>query len=272
MHGLGNDFMIVEDGGFTAKEYASLARGACQRRWSVGADGLVVLQDSSPADFRMRFFNPDGSEAGMCGNALRCVARYMHQRKGGSQFSVETGSGIQEVEILPGGWVKVNMGFPEWDSKKVPVTGESRRVVNEAIEVEGTRLEFTSLSMGNPHGVIFVGNLEETPWERWGELMEWHPCFPEGVNVEFVQVINPELVETRVWERGAGATLACGSGACAVAVAGVYQGKLVSPVEVRLPGGPLRITWAPGENVYMEGPAEEAYRGEIDTDKIMVTA
>ena len=261
MHGLGNDFVVIEDFEDYITEYSLLASNVCRRRWSVGADGLVLIQNSSRADVRMRMFNPDGSEAEMCGNALRCVAEYMHTRKGEKHVTVETGAGIQKAEIISDGWVCVDMGPPKWDGQEIPVKTENQQALHEVVEIEGNKLKFTAVSMGNPHCVIFVDDMEQIPWEYWGSLLEWHPKFPQGVNVEFVQITNPHEVEVKVWERGAGATLACGSGACAVASAGIYTERLISPVEVRLPGGSLRIRWAPGENVHMEGPAEEVFKG-----------
>ncbi len=264
MHGLGNDFIVVEDFEGVDRDYPALARDLCRRRWSVGADGLVVLQKDAHADFCMRIFNPDGGEAEMCGNALRCVAKRYGARHNLHTMTVKAGATLQEAEVLDGGCVRVNMGVPVLDSKNIPVSGSSRLVINESIKVEGGEtLFFSAVSMGNPHCVIFVENLEEIPWRRWGSFLEWHELFPRGVNVEFAKIIDHDWVEVKVWERGAGETLACGTGACAVAVAGIEQGILNEKVEVNLPGGTLRIHWQPGGDVYMEGPAEEIYHGII---------
>jgi len=261
MHGLGNDFVVMEDLGYTTEKYSSLAKNICLRRWSVGSDGLVVIQESDHADVFMLMFNPDGSEAEMCGNALRCVAKYMHGKSGKRNFTVETRAGLKKAEIIAKDCIRVDMGHPEWESQLIPVQGENRTVLGEVVEVEGNNLNFTAVSMGNPHCVIFVEDIKKIPWQRWGSLLERHPFFPKGVNVEFVQIIEANLVKVKVWERGAGATLACGSGACAVAVAGIYSEKISSPVEVNLPGGTLRVSWSPGEKVLMEGPAEEVFQG-----------
>ena len=264
MHGLGNDFIIVEDFTSSGRDYPSLARRICQRRWSIGADGLAVLQNDEQADFRMRIFNPDGGEAEMCGNALRCVARRFGEQENRQEVTVKTQDSLKKTRLLGEGWVQVNMGAPVLESKDIPVAGEERLVVGEKVKVEEkTWLNFTAVSMGNPHCVIFVENLEEVPLARWGSFLEWHELFPSGVNVEFVEKVNQGRVKVKVWERGAGETLACGTGACAVAVAGIEQGVLNEMVEVELPGGPLRIHWSPGSEVYMEGPAEEVFRGEI---------
>ena len=262
MHGLGNDFIIMEDAGLGDEDYSALAKELCLRRWSVGGDGLVVLQDSTEAEIRMRIFNPDGSEAEMCGNALGCVASYYHEREGKEMLKVETGAGLQDAEIVKPGWIKVNMGIPKWESGEIPVEGEPRQVIDEKVLLEGEELIFTGVSMGNPHCVVFVEGWESVPWEHWGAILEKHPIFPQGVNVEFVKINNSQQAEVMVWERGAGKTLACGSGACAVAAAGIRKGLLGSPVEVQLPGGLLRISWKPGEEVWMEGPAEVAYWGK----------
>lgn len=276
MHGLGNDFIII-DNTACKMDHAYLAGFApqlCRRHFGVGADGLVILDRSRSrqAPFQMRIFNADGGEAEMCGNALRCLAKYVWERGYIEKliFNFETAAGIKNVSLSLNGQtvaaVRVDMGEPVLDSKKVPLEGPSRQAVNEKITVDGNELYFTAVSMGNPHCVIFVKELDSKPWKRWGKEIENNPLFPERTNVEFVEVKNPEEIMMKVWERGVGPTLACGTGACAAVVAGVVNGYLLpaADIDVHLPGGLLKVNWAEGQNVYMEGPAEEVFRGEIN--------
>ncbi len=283
MHGLGNDFIVVEDFQHSFAEPSEKARELCRRHFSVGADGLVLLQQPAQqsADYRMRIYNSDGSEAEMCGNALRCVALYARRYlKGGDKLVFETGGGLKETVITADAAaegdavnrVRVNMGKPELNSDLIPVTGPRREIVGEEIRAAGQSFTYTAVSMGNPHCVIFVDNKEQqgefsfddVSLNYYGPALERHEAFPNYTNVEFARIIAPGKVEVKVWERGAGATLACGTGACAVVVAGVKQNKFSAmPVEVILPGGSLLITWEPGHDVIMEGPAGEVFRGEM---------
>lgn len=276
MHGLGNDFIVI-DNLQNKWEQALLQRLAprlCQRCFGVGADGLVILHPSRAASFRMQIFNSDGSEPEMCGNAIRCLAKYVWEREllREQDFTFETLGGIKRISLLlheDGEFVeavRVDMGKPELDSSKIPLAGPNRRALNEQILVEGMELEFTGVSMGNPHCVIFVPSLSGIPWQRWGARLENDSLFPRKINVEFVEVINTNEAKVKVWERGAGPTLACGTGACAVAVAGVLTGRLASAVRVNLPGGALEISWEQGQSVYMQGPADEVFTGRIDLD------
>ena len=270
MHGLGNDFILINnlEYGLDISYFAERASQLCDRNYGIGADGLVVIERGKEAPFLMRIFNPDGSEAEMCGNAIRCLARYLWEREmiGEQTFFMETGAGSKKVSLLLQGKmvqaVEVDMGAPELQSTAIPVSGPPRRVSDEALSVEGNNILFSAVSMGNPHCVVFLPLLDDIPWHRWGKLLENDPLFPQRTNVEFVQVLDEQEVKVRVWERGVGSTLACGTGACAVVVAGVLSGRLRSPVQVNLPGGTLKITWEEeGAGVTMEGPAEEVFNG-----------
>lgn len=271
MHGLGNDFIIVNnlDSRHQEKDFSRLAVSLCLRKFGIGADGLVVLAPSSRASFRMQIFNPDGSEAEMCGNAIRCLARFAreHGLVEEDSFSFETGAGLKPVWLtlrdsaVVG--VKVDMGAPILESDRVPVKSSSSQAVNERIEVDGRELFFTAVSMGNPHCVIFVPAADSLPWEELGRKIEKSSFFPNRTNVEFVEMVSRDEVKVKVWERGAGPTLACGTGACATLVAGVLTGKLNRTATVHLPGGSLDISWSDEDgHVYMEGPAEEVFKGE----------
>ena len=272
MHGLGNDFILINnlEYGLDISYFAERASQLCDRNYGIGADGLVVIERGKEAPFLMRIFNPDGSEAEMCGNAIRCLARYLWEREmiGEQTFFMETGAGSKKVSLLLQGKmvqaVEVDMGAPELQSTAIPVSGPPRRVSDEALSVEGNNILFSAVSMGNPHCVVFLPLLDDIPWHRWGKLLENDPLFPQRTNVEFVQVLDEQEVKVRVWERGVGSTLACGTGACAVVVAGVLSGRLRSPVQVNLPGGTLKITWEEeGAGVTMEGPAEEVFNGSF---------
>ena len=271
MQGLGNDFIVINNinYGLPAAYYAARASRLCDRHFGIGADGLALLERGRQAPFYMRIFNADGSEAEMCGNAIRCLARFLWERGmcNDPSFSLETGAGLKEVSVLMQGktvqGVRVDMGRPVLESTEIPVAGPLRHVMEEPIGIEGEELFISAVSMGNPHCVIFLPDLEKVPWQRWGEILESNPLFPRRTNVEFVRVINPAEVEVKVWERGAGPTLACGTGACAVVVAGVVTERLSSPVMVHLPGGALQISWERGGSVIMEGTAEEVYSGNF---------
>ena len=265
MHGLGNDFMLIPPEEKHPDHPQKAARELCRRAFGVGADGLVLLGPSGRADLLMRIYNSDGSEAEMCGNALRCVALYARSRglAGNETVTVETRAGIRTAFFRPGGLIRVDMGAPLLESPEIPVAGARRRVVREAITAGNEHFCFTAVSMGNPHCVIFLEAEREVDPATAGPALEKHPLFPQGTNVEFCRVEHPGRVAVRVWERGAGLTLACGTGACAVVVAGVTEGVLAREAEVSLPGGLLKVYWSPRGSVYMEGPAIEVYRGEM---------
>jgi diaminopimelate epimerase len=271
MHGLGNDFVIMNFlEGEPARDWPEEARLICDRHFGVGADGLVLLLPSDAADIRMRIYNPDGSEAEMCGNAIRCVAKYMYEKKllSGVSLTVETGAGVLTPELV---WedgaaesdfrVRVDMGKPVLAPGSIPVAVDGDQVVARELKLDGQTLTFSAVSMGNPHCVVFVPDLERVDFYRLGPLIEKHPLFPKKTNVEFVQVISPLELKVRVWERGAGETLACGTGACAVAVAGVLNRYSDRTAAVTLPGGRLDIEWAEDGRVFMTGPAEGVFEG-----------
>jgi diaminopimelate epimerase len=244
----------------------------CPPHTGVGADGIILILPSDKADLRMRMFNPDGSEAQMCGNGARCVARFAYERGliHKPRFTLETGGGVRPVEILFGEGdvlraVRVDMGVPELRPARIPVAMEGERVVERAIQLAGRAFPMTCVSMGNPHAVLFV---EENPFtmdgfETFGALLERHSFFPERVNVEFVQRLSDTHLRMRVWERGTGETLACGTGACATAAAGRLTGRTTGQTtNITLRGGDLAITWpGPGETLAMTGPATFVYDG-----------
>ncbi len=271
MHGLGNDFIIIDDRGkdFELKKAPDLAKEICRRNFGVGADGLVFLRSSQKADFAMRIFNSDGSEAEMCGNAIRCLAKYAFDKSitASDALSIETLNDIRFIRLKTeqgkASLIQVDMGEPILDSVHIPMIGNSRQVVAEKITAAGQGYEFTAVSMGNPHCIIFVTKNPEEDLTRVGTLLERHSFFPEKTNVEFVQVVNREEVIVWVFERGVGPTLACGTGACAAVVAAVLNGLTDRQVKVNLPGGSLKIIWSDDGRVFMEGPAEFVFSGVL---------
>lgn len=271
MHGLGNDFIVVEDFDLRLKNLNNLARSLCHRNFGIGADGLALLQLSQKAAFRVRIFNSDGSEAEMCGNLLRCIGKYLYEKglTHNTVISVEMSQSVKFLRLRLDGKlvsaVEVDMGEPILDSDLVPLTGERRYAVAEEISVVGESFQMTAVSIGNPHCVIFVTDLAAVPLAVWGPALETHPAFPKKTNVEFVQVISGGEAFFRVWERGAGATLACGSGACAVLVAGVLNGHLAREATLHLPGGSLEIHWREDNHLYMTGSATEVFSGVLLT-------
>ncbi|NSW76286.1 MAG: diaminopimelate epimerase, partial [Candidatus Atribacteria bacterium] len=252
MEGLGNDFIVVEYS--EAERWLSvmsvLSPRLCDRHFGIGADGVIIVGTSPEADLSMRIFNADGSEAEMCGNGIRCLAKFAFERGmvKHPSFTVETRAGliIPQVVVCDGKveQVRVDMGRPRLTPNEIPVNMEGERVVNAPLPLGKRIFRFTAVSMGNPHVVIF-----EIPpdWEEWGKQIENHHFFPQRTNVEFVRVVSPTEAEVKVWERGAGATLACGTGACAVLVAGVLNGVLERSAQIRLPGGVLSISWEEDE-------------------------
>lgn len=268
MHGLGNDFVVVESWqGLPETDLALLAQQICQRHHGIGADGLVFLRPSQVADFYMHIHNADGSLAEMCGNALRCVSKYAydHGHCRWPDLSVETMDGIKQVHLeLQDGQVeqvRVDMGLPLLEPERIPMLTPTDSSVSVAIEVQGRNYAVTGVGVGVPHAVIFVPELESVDVAQVGAAIEQHAMFPRGTNVEFVQVLTSHLVLVQVWERGVGITLACGTGASAVAVACVLNGLTEEQVEVALPGGPLQIHWQNRQRLYMTGPATEVFSG-----------
>ncbi|GGE22184.1 diaminopimelate epimerase [Marinithermofilum abyssi] len=269
MHGLGNDFVVCHRKEPLSLDVFELARKVCDRHLGVGADGLVFIQPSEQADFAMRIINADGTEAEQCGNAVRCVAKYYYDRISGArrELTVETKAGLQKVwmeEDKEGAaMVRVDMGPPVLEGRKVPTVLDKDMVVDEPVTVEDTTFHFTAVSMGNPHAVIFVEDAVQFPVENWGPRLETHSLFPNKTNVEFVTVHSPHELDMRVWERGVGQTMACGTGACASLVAAVLTGKAERRATVHLKGGDLQIEWNEEDgHVYMIGPAVTVFEGE----------
>lgn len=268
MHGCGNDYVVVDGVHESIPEPAPLARRVCDRRTGVGSDGLILALPGDNAPLRMRMFNPDGSEAEMCGNGLRCLARFAHERAlvGGDRVvPVETGAGTLTTEIHATAGrihaVSVDMGRPHLERADIPMVGPAGHVVEELFELDDWRRPLTAVSMGNPHAVFFVDAVSDVPLEAIGPRIERHAVFPRRTNVEIVEVLGPGEVRQRTWERGVGETRACGTGACAVAVAGVLTGRTERRVLVRLLGGDLEIVWDEADHVHMRGPAVEVFVG-----------
>ena len=273
MQGIGNDYVYINCFKETVKNPERLAVLVSDRHYGIGSDGLILIKPSPTADFQMVMYNADGSESGMCGNGIRCVAKYVYDYGLTDQtnISIGTKSGIKylELTVVEGkvSLVKVNMGEPALKSSKVPVISEKAKVINEPIEIQGDIYHMTCVSMGNPHAIVYMDNVKDLKIEKIGPLFEGHPCFPERVNTEFVRIIDEHTAEMRVWERGSGETLACGTGACAVAVASILNGYVNGEVTVKLLGGDLKISWDQEENiVYMTGPAAVVFDGEINVD------
>jgi len=271
MHGLGNDYVVISLLDQEVADPSALARAITDRRRGVGADGLILAgpPQTPEAHLRMIMFNPDGSRAQMCGNGIRCLAKLAWQRgwAKASPLRVQTDHGVRSLDLIlnaDGGVdrVRVDMGEPILDPARIPVALEGERVVGRPIPVAGRTLTMTCVSMGNPHAVFFVPDLQGVPLATWGPLIEHDPRFPQRVNAHFVQVLAPDLVRMITWERGAGITSACGTGASAVCVAGVLNGLIDRKITAELAGGHLEIEWDPQSNrVFMTGPAVEVFTG-----------
>ena len=268
--GLGNDFIFLDgQAALSVKDPSVLAKRLCDRRFGIGADGLVLLLPSQQADVQMRIINSDGSEAEMCGNASRCVP--LHLLSCGTtdkkQITLETLAGKIQTEVIDiaKGLVRVNMGVPRLMRGEIPMQGNAQElVINVPLEIEGNVWHGTAVSMGNPHFVIFAQDVEAINLKKWGPQLETHPVFPRKTNVEFVQILDEEHVRMRVWERGAGITQACGTGACATAVACVLNHKTQPAITVHLDGGDLKVEWPQHKDVWMTGPAKKVFTGNID--------
>ncbi len=282
MHGIGNDYIYVNCFEENIENPAKLAQIVSDRHYGIGADGLILIRPSKSADVRMRMFNADGSEAEMCGNGLRCLAKYVYEHKlaeAGGAFSIpgqppcpfslkiETGNGILTVGLIIGDDNKVrkvcvNMGPPILTPKDIPVKLDGEKVVEKPLEVLSQELQMTCVSMGNPHAVFFCDDVDLIELERFGPAIENHTLFPNRVNVHFVQIDNSGEFTMRTWERGSGITMACGSGACACCVAAVLTGRAKRVCTAHLPGGDLDLNWCEEDNcVYMTGPAVEVFEG-----------
>lgn len=270
MQGLGNDYVYVNCFRENVENPSEMAIKVSDRHFGIGSDGLILIKPSEVADFRMDMYNADGSQAEMCGNGIRCVAKYVYDYglTDQTEISVETLAGIKylKLQIADGkvSRITVNMGQPELVPDKIPVQADGDRVVDEPIVVNGVTYKMTCVSMGNPHCIVFVDDTADFPLEEIGPMFENHERFPKRVNTEFIQILNRNEVNMRVWERGSGETLACGTGACASAVACVLNGLTEDEITLHLLGGDLSVHWDQEENlVYMTGPATVVFDGEI---------
>ncbi len=270
MHGAGNDYVYVNGFDETVSDPPALAREVSDRHFGIGSDGLILILPSAVADVRMRMFNADGSEAEMCGNGVRCVAKfaYDHGLVASPTIQVETGAGILPLELFTNRHnrverVRVGMGRPRLTRGEIPMTGPpDEQTIGHEVKVLDRTFHLTCVSMGNPHCVVFVDNVAEFPVEKYGPALERHPLFPNRTNVEFVEVLSPGEVSQRTWERGAGETLACGTGASAVTVAGVLNGRTRRNLRCRLAGGDLELEWSEDGQVFLTGPAVQVFTGE----------
>lgn len=271
MHGCGNDYIYVNCFKEKVNNPSKIAQELSDRHFGIGSDGLILIKESEKADFQMEMYNADGSESAMCGNGIRCVAKYVfdYGLTEKTKISVETKAGIKYLDLkVEHGkvvMVTVDMGAPILEGKNVPVALDKEKVIAEPITVGGKDYEFTAVSMGNPHSVTFVDSTEELEIEEIGPQFEYHPMFPERVNAEFVQILDRKRINMRVWERGTGETLACGTGACASVVACVLNGLTDNEVFVHLLGGDLLVKYDQKQNkVFMTGPAVTVFDGEVD--------
>ena len=271
MHGIGNDYVYVNCFNETIKEPSAVSKYVSDRHFGVGSDGLILIKPSKVADFQMDMYNADGSQGEMCGNGIRCVAKYVYDYglTDKTNISVETLAGIKHLDLtIENGkvaLVTVNMGSPELVPEKIPVVAEGERAIDVPLEVKGKTYQMNGVSMGNPHCVIFMEeDVRELDLESMGPDFENHKRFPKRINTEFVNVLDENTLRMRVWERGSGETLACGTGACATAVAAILNGLVQKEVTVKLLGGDLKIQWNGGDApVYMTGPATTVFDGII---------
>lgn len=275
MHGLGNDYVYVNCFEEKIDNPPAMARFVSDRHFGIGSDGLIMINPSKTADFEMEMYNADGSRGEMCGNGIRCVAKYVYDYglTDKTQISVETLGGIKYLELTVEdgkvSLVKVDMGKPELEADLIPIISEREQVIDEPIEVDGKEYHMTGVSMGNPHAVIYVDDVKGLDLEKIGPKFENHERFPKRINTEFVHCIDRQTVEIRVWERGSGETLACGTGACAVAVSSILNNLTDTQVTVKLLGGDLQIEWdREKDRVFMTGPATVVFDGVIDITEI----
>ena len=275
MHGLGNDYVYVNCFEEKIDNPPAVARFVSDRHFGIGSDGLIMINPSKTADFEMEMYNADGSRGEMCGNGIRCVAKYVYDYglTDKTQISVETLGGIKYLDLtIEDGkvsLVKVDMGKPELEADLIPIISEREQVIDEPIEVDGKEYHMTGVSMGNPHAVIYVDDVKGLNLEKIGPKFENHERFPKRINTEFVHCIDRQTVEMRVWERGSGETLACGTGACAVAVSSILNNLTATQVTVKLLGGDLQIEWdREKDRVFMTGPATVVFDGVIDITEI----
>lgn len=270
MHGIGNDYVYVNCFTEKVENPSEVSKIISDRHFGIGSDGLILIKPCDTADFEMEMYNADGSLGAMCGNGIRCVAKYVYDRglTDKTRISVLTGSGIKYLDLTVEDGkvttVKVDMGAPILEAERIPVAADNSPVVDEPIEAGGQEYRMTCVSMGNPHCVVRVDDVDGLELDKIGPRFEHHPRFPQRVNTEFVRVLDRQTVQMRVWERGSGETWACGTGACAVTVACILNGWTEDEVLVRLRGGDLRIRWDRQKNtVFMTGPATTVFDGEI---------
>ena len=276
MHGLGNDYVYIDAINQKIENESSLAKFVSNRHFGIGSDGLILICKSDSADFKMRMFNSDGSEAEMCGNGIRCVGKFVYDKglTDKTIVKIETLAGIKTLVLnTKDGKVetaRVDMGKPILEAEKIPVISKEQPVKNLELEAENKKFKFTCVSMGNPHAITIVENTKEFDVEKYGKILEVDKAFPKKANIEFAQIIDKENIKMRVWERGAGETLACGTGACATAVACNLNGLTDRKVNIELLGGTLNIEWNEKDNhVYMTGPAVTVFDGELYEEAII---
>ncbi len=271
MQGCGNDYVYVDCTSKTLDNPAAVAIKVSDRHFGIGSDGLILIKSSDKADFFMEMYNQDGSRSAMCGNGIRCVGKFVYDKQltDKTSIAIDTLAGIKYLDLnVENGKVasvKVNMGSPILEADKIPVVSDKCPVINEPINVAGKEYRMTCVSMGNPHAIVYVDSTDDLPLDKIGPLFENHPKFPERTNTEFIQVLGRDSLKMRVWERGSGETLACGTGACASLVASVLNGVSDNKATLHLLGGDLKIEWNREKNlVFMEGPAVTVFEGEID--------
>ena len=276
MHGLGNDYVYIDAINQKIENESSLAKFVSNRHFGIGSDGRILICKSDIADFKMRMFNSDGSEAEMCGNGIRCVGKFIYDKglTDKTIVKIETLAGIKTLVLnTKDGKVetaRVDMGEPILEAEKIPVISKEQPVKNLELEAENKKFKFTCVSMGNPHAITIVENTKEFDVEKYGKILEVDKAFPKKANIEFAQIIDKENIKMRVWERGAGETLACGTGACATAVACNLNGLTGRKVNIELLGGTLKIEWNEKDNhVYMTGPAVTVFDGELYEEAII---
>lgn len=276
MHGLGNDYVYIDAINQKIENESSLAKFVSNRHFGIGSDGLILICKSDIADFKMRMFNSDGSEAEMCGNGIRCVGKFVYDKglTDKTIVKIETLAGIKTLVLnTKDGKVetaRVDMGEPILEAEKIPVISKEQPVKNLELEAENKKFKFTCVSMGNPHAITIVENTKEFDVEKYGKILEVEKAFPKKANIEFAQIIDKENIKMRVWERGAGETLACGTGACATAAACNLNGLTGRKVNIELLGGTLNIEWNEKDNhVYMTGPAVTVFDGELYEEAII---
>lgn len=275
MHGLGNDYVYIDAINQKIENESSLAKFVSNRHFGIGSDGLILICKSEVADFKMRMFNSDGSEAEMCGNGIRCVGKFVYDKglTNKATVKIETLAGIKTLILNTKdgkvGTVRVDMGEPILEAEKIPVISTEKPVKNLELEAENKKFKFTCVSMGNPHAITIVENTKEFDVEKYGKVLEVDKAFPKKANIEFAQIVDRQNINMRVWERGAGETLACGTGACATAVACNLNGLTDRKVNIELLGGTLNIEWNETDNhVYMTGPAVTVFDGELYEEAI----